>query len=93
MSDFTAAVLITLAVEMFGFMIFGESCNKRINTARDSAPEVFEKRVVEGYTNWANSHNWYIGDKHLEPFSKLSTEEQNIWKSAMKNCGHLEKVK
>ena len=43
-----------------------------------------EKRAKAVYERRAASLDWYEGDKHIQPWSKLSPEEQEQWRKPLR---------
>lgn len=43
-----------------------------------------EKRARTVYERRAASLDWYEGDKHIQPWSKLSPEEQEQWRKPLR---------
>jgi hypothetical protein len=53
-------------------------------TIPDTDPASIETRAKAVYEQRAASLDWYEGDKHIEPWSKLSPEEQEQWRKPLR---------
>lgn len=47
-------------------------------------PASVEERAKAVYERRAASLDWYEGDKHIQPWSKLSPEEQEQWRKPLR---------
>ena len=69
-------------------LFFTSDCQDNYRHFFEHNKDHIEERAQKAYQDYGNSTNWYKGDKHLEPWIKLSEDEKESWRLGMNFCGH-----